>query len=436
MPPKLRLQPHRGGVDLIGGMWLVDRRTGEMVLAGPTGRSSLHFDAAGKGYIFGVDGVAVWASTLLKHLVYSSDTDELFVVYPGPAKQHIVLALQEAQRRRRQFVFITISQPPLRDFKLKLAVWRLPQDGASCWVLLSSLHSALHLQCNHGKAGRWVAKWSSWQKFIIDDLAMPPCHFRHQVKGGTGLQGVGVEASDTTDLLEEKGISSHGCVGLMAKWGCTHYKFGLRAADDIKSVRWCFEALLKSALGDPADFILQISPRVDWAPPRAPDDCIFATIRVKGLRVDYDSVQRALHVFGRDLYEVFGAEGEGDFIAFVCKLAVSKKLRWLFRQIVWELGCLVDRAFFHRRFAELDQQNINVSETSIDHALCKYLVAGSKYFASAQHLSMALGASRVGQKHVYTGVVASTSNVAMAFPPQVPLCFQLRYFSKPAFSVY
>ena len=54
----------------------------------------------------------------------------------------------------------------------------------------------------------------------------------------------------------------------------------------------------------------------------------------------------------------------------------------------------------------------------VERALTRYMVAGMKAFHKPPMLSISLDASRIGQKQIYAGLLATPDNKCMSFPPQ------------------
>lgn len=412
MAPRLRLQPHRGALDIEAGTWLIDKRTGERSLIDAMGQGHLFFDDSGMAFLTAADSTTPkWATSVLKHIVYEGAGGKLFVMR-SDGKQHRTMELVDAGRRMRQSLRLEMSAPPLRSVSFSVAARLLPQDGAQCWALLSSLYTALGLQCNNGKVGRWSAKWRSLKKFVVDRLSFPVSHFMCGLTGAADseVKGEGeAQQEEIPSILERRGVSSQALVGLLCKWGSENRRVGLRHPDDIKSAQGFLDMLLRKVSATHPQFVLKVFGDVVWHPPCLPTGPPVAELSVNAMRYDTGRFQHDVRALGRDMDECFGSDCDGSLASLLYKLVVSPHLLWLFRQLVWQVGCFVDACLFELVALRFDGHDIpaDASKMDIDRALSKYLIAGKNAFQSAQHLSLALDA------------LVLPTNVCMLFPPQV-----------------
>lgn len=115
----------------------------------------------------------------------------------------------------------------------------------------------------------------------------------------------------------------------------------------------------------------------------------------------------------RDVWDMVG------LAELMRRLARDTKFEWLFKQVVWEVGMVVDNCLQRHAHDQVKAANTgDLTPAQMDKQLVQYYLKQIEDFAGQRFLSVSLDASTVGQKKTFVGVLAQPNNRACVVPPQ------------------
>lgn len=424
-PASLVLLPHTGRVSLHLGHVLVHETTHELYLL--DGAAEWRLDFADDGFAFvTADGRgAMWIADVMRYNLYKSEGgDDLWVLDRMVDEvEDCAIPLQQLVSERSAGRVLKLVGGSLTSLILHITSWRCPQDGARCWVSLGALYKSLGMRSHKGSPSRWLSHgWLAWQRFG-EAFGLPASHLRDRSEcSHHGDRSAKPPEGGIVSVPESKSVSSHTLVALLARWAHEVGKNNLKSPGERRVSRPALAILLDKAFEDRGPHFANIFLASEvfhrqgtWSGRSLLRFCI------RNARVDFRKiVEQSRQINGAIARALAGEDLSDAHLADVLiKLASVPCCMWLFRQLVWVAGIIVDQHL--AKVTELngtERQLKNMSPAEVERDLAKYFLAHSRAFFGQTDVSMALDASRVGQKNVVLAVLALENNIAMAVPPQ------------------
>jgi hypothetical protein len=252
-------------------------------------------------------------------------------------------------------------------------------------------------------------------------VGLPAEHVRHQLGKIDIEEGVEQEIDNGDEAAwEQKAVSTMGLLALLSKWSCGNRRLGFSHEDDVAAARGLLHVLLKIAFQKWPNVLITIVSEGHWSEGAFAPGARTCILPISEGSID---LRGALRRFPDELKTLRTAcpAGQASLVDVLGWACVRPGLHWFFKQLVWELGLLVDPCLQAMVAQSLDTQNVGDEEgrMAMEMSLTRYVVGGRKGFVLCKNLSLSLDASRVGQKDVFVGVIANSDNHAMAVPPQV-----------------
>jgi hypothetical protein len=213
-------------------------------------------------------------------------------------------------------------------------------------------------------------------------------------------------------------------LALLCRWGSTSQRLGFYDEADRVAARNMLGLLLALvAAQHPAFQVKVFVAAASWSPPglHTGEGDVAITV-IDGL-ADCRQLTHRCPSLATGLTKAFPATALG------APLGLDKLMTWMvleagmthiFKQFVWVVGTFLDQVLAEHATAQGRSPGMDddPSRLEVERSLTKYMVAGMKAFHKAPMVSISLDASRIGQKQVYAGLLATPDNRCMSIPPQ------------------
>lgn len=372
------------------------------------------FDDEGFAFVAG-DGLdSEWLEERFRIRLYKGDGAGDFKVEDGDE----IFDFAQWKHDRIDHKDLRVESSTRRHFTIRVSCWVQPQSSCRLWWHLPSLYEQLGLSSHHGKAGRWTShSWAAWVAFAAT-LGLAACHLRQQVEHGDPTV-IGNCGGVSDRVLPEKAMSSHMLVACLSTWSAACRRPGrARAASDQQTNELLLMNLLEKVGGEERLVLVFCDEEAQWKPPSFPIGRMGLVLRCSGGLIDLRPLVRFPEEAVRSLRKAIPDFSQEPFhLSDVLRNLAGKDCAWIFRQLVWFAGSLVDEAFSKE---VLDGHATDAVKTAAmeDKRLVKYWLGCSEKFNEPKFVSMTMDLARIGQKKRAFGIIALPDNSGCVYPPQ------------------
>ena len=424
-PPNLRVSPHSDRVvldrDAHGDSWLLHLVTCERVHLGAASFGIGH-DAEGFAFVGTGAEDTMWAENVLKvKLLKSSGAaaehpEEKWVQHAGEIQELITFWDKKSGELK-----VVVDTPPFRQSVLSTYRWFHPFGCCAMDWCLPDLYKTLNFKSFGGLAGKWSShSWPSWLA-LLGRLGLPSSHLRLQLER-IGTQRVGLSSEITERLLGKNSMSTIMLVALLAVWSGKGKRPGPKHSDEDKIMSGnLLEALLGLAFkrNPLTKAKVFIDEDAKWEYPKFPEGIAPVLLPVNGMEVDLSSLAPMSCNMARQVMRALPMKGPKRYsFAELLQHLGSEKTHWLWRQLVWMAGQVVDDYWVE----QVDSGEVGLHELTKVGAqmkLMQYFLGHAKELHKPTFLSGSIDLARVGYNKRAFGVLAVPAGHAMVYPPQV-----------------
>eukprot|EP00971_Amphidinium_carterae_P352564 6492651-Amphidinium_carterae.2 len=274
----------------------------------------------------------------------------------------------------------------------------LPAEGLYSWIDTTELLKPLGLSCLGGQTAKWVSqRWGAWQK-VSSQWGLPA----HAL-----LNSFRADSRSGHDHTSPDGrlAATAAIVPLLLRMGAHKGRDCLHSAADREKVTRLVAHMIWSACS--SGYL----------------NVIDGEVQVSNMRVNMRSLARSLPQSAHQSVLLEAQHHDEDIenmslvVALHCLevVAGASKLR---DACFTEIGKAVD-VHIHQLAVASGETSQHTNKTAIEKHLFRYLSGHRRHFSKQRAISIALDATRLGQKPCWAGAVVDTGNVGMLFPPQV-----------------
>jgi hypothetical protein len=396
----------------------------------------LDFTESGMAFLAD-SGPTVWFSNVSKHYVLKAESGATFVV--GKAIDGKVEAtwMEELVASHWDMsLCLDIPQLVHGTLSIHLSTFCFADVGASVWLSLHDIYDHLELGIHPGTASAWFNKRkASWQK-LTDKLDLGSTSVRQGVSRGN--------ATSRSDMCTPfHGLSCHALFALLATWTSSCKGQSSCVQDPVaRGKLLSLLQVLLQFLGSDLVVRICLDIHVRWIPGVGVCGKFPCALLVRNNVVDMTPFNNGqLHDAPfppeQQFADVADACGNSPTLEDLLRVSATLMARgnmWLFKQLVWALGALLDQELLTQA-SHLgndagggDDQAVCLSaNTVLGHGdrhvgteLRKYVKKGIQVMKGKQFYSCAPDASKIGnQALLLCPMVENQSGLAMWAAPQV-----------------
>jgi len=289
------------------------------------------------------------------------------------------------------------------------------------WWNLPRIHTELKLASQKGLPGKWCNHgWPAWTNYI-KALALDPAHLRLQLIRKVCAAELSSASRDTSSrFFSHKSASTFALLALLSKWCCADERLHMKTEADRDAVFGLLRGLVEGAFQNRPfqTFVIYGQRDEQWSPPRPPTGSLPIVVECEKGVVELAELMRREH----DLADAVGLHAGSTRAPLASLLRASSsapRCEWLFKQLIWFVGAAVD-SHWSKKIDDCDGLNLmDLHWREMEKCLVRYWYSTLRTYEKATTLSVAMDASRMGQKNSVCGIICTADNKAAIFPPQV-----------------